>query len=171
MSYLKPAVFVQTTDKTIANTTSETSLLDGGIGSLTLQPNLLQTGKAILLTIRGIVSDTGTPSTTVRVKLGSTTLVTSTQSLPSGLSNASFEMVFQITCRAGGSSGSIMGQGRTIFNSNNGITTASMRSLQMTSPVTIDLTTSLLLDLTYQWGTAHASNTITACCATLEILN
>lgn len=168
-SYLSGVIFNQNSSVTVANTTTETSLLGTGLGSATLPANFATAGRSIRVRSYGYISNTDTPSATLRIKVGSVTILTSTGSLPSGLSDALVEFDFTFRFATIGATGTIIGQGSTKITSGAFVSSVG-RALVMTAPVTIDTTVGNLLDVTYQWGTASASNTITMTNATIEVI-
>jgi hypothetical protein len=147
--------FSQTAGVTVANTVTETALPGAGEGSLTLDANYLEVGRSLLLKAYGVVSDTGTPTLTVRFKIGGTEIV-STGALSTGgsLSNAGWDIEVLLTCRTAGASGTVFVNG--LFRHSTTLT-----PLTSTSTDTVDTTGTLALDVTAQWDTASASNTIT----------
>ena len=156
-------IFQQLDDKTVANTTDETSQLGTGNANDTkvIPANTAGAGDCYFIRLNGYISNTGTPTGTIRIKLGSTNLVVSgPTTLPSGLTNAFVETVFHMTIRSTGALGTIIGQGHTKLIVG-ALGTTYNRQLTMTAPATIDFTTDQAIDVTYQWGTASASNTLT----------
>jgi len=168
-SYLSGVIFNQNSSVTVANTTTETSLLGTGLGSATLPANFATVGRSIRVRSYGYISNTDTPSATLRIKVGSVTILTSTETLPSGLSNALVEFDFTFRFATIGATGTIIGQGSTKITPGAFVSSVG-RPLVMTEPVTIDTTVGNLLDVTYEWGTASDSNTITMTNATIEVL-
>ena len=162
-------LYVGTATVTVANSTTETSLLGTGVGSATLPANFAVVGRTIRVRSHGFISDTATPSSTIKIKLGAMTLVTSTGTLPSGLSNAEVTFEFVFTFRSIGSSGTVIGQGISRITSGAFVSSAS-RALVMTAPATIDTTVANAMDVTYQWGTASASNTISMTNPIIEVI-
>jgi hypothetical protein len=166
---LAASLFQGTADKTIASTASETTLVPAsGEGSVTLPANLLTVGKAILILIKGHISDTGNPTLTLKVTLGGTTLATSAAITLGNVSSDYWEIEHEIVCRTTGATGSVVSSGEFSYenaNDMNGV------GLVNTSAVTIDTTGTLALDVTAQWGTSSASNTITAQIFTVEELD
>ena len=162
-------LYVGTSTVTVANSATETSMLGAGVGSATLPANFAVVGRTIRVRSHGFISDTATPSSTIKIKLGSVTLVTSTGTLPSGLSNAEVAFEFVFTFRSIGSSGTVIGQGISRITSGAFVSSAS-RALVMTAPATIDTTVANAMDLTYQWGTASASNTISMTNPIIEVI-
>jgi hypothetical protein len=150
-------LFVQTADVTIANSVAETTLLGAGQGSLTLPANFFRTGKTIKIQMRGRVSTTGTPTYRVRIKLGATTVLdTGTVTFAGTISNNQWVVDAVITCRTTGVSGAFMSQGSFHEEPDN------RAGMTNTATIAVDTTTSKVIDVTWQWGTASASNTITA---------
>jgi hypothetical protein len=163
-------LFTQTADKTVGNTTTETSLFDGGVGSLVIPKNTLKVGDTVRMRLMGYVSGTNGDASTIKVKLGASELVSSTSNFPATVTGVFVEFLYEFTIRSIGSAGTVMGQGRTMFNASVGFGTSTVRGLQMTSgAVAIDTTKDNLVDITYTWGTARVENTITITNATVEI--
>jgi hypothetical protein len=159
-------LFTQTADATCANTTTETTLTSTGVGTLTLPANFFVPGKTIKLQAYGFHSSTSGTTVTIRVKLGSTTILTA-----SGTSgpdtNAGVIMDTVITCRTTGASGTVAGQGvyTEIGNSPN------FRQMTNTAAVTVDTTASQAITMTAQWGAASAGRTITVTNLSVQVLN
>lgn len=166
-------LFAATTDKTVTNTSSETSIIGTGVGTATLPTNFFVAGKTVRIIGGGAYSTALTPGNlTIKIKYGSiivasvviTNLLTSASSVP-------FLFEAYMTCRTTGSSGTIQPNGSFDYtlttagawdfgSLNNGATTA-----------TINTTTSNLLDITATWATPSTSNIIKNVNALIEILN
>jgi hypothetical protein len=163
------ALFTATADKTVANTASETSLVGTGVGTAntgTFGGGFFVAGKTLRVRVRGYLSNTGTPTLNLIVKLGSVTICsTGAVATITGQSNAGFELVCDLTCRTTGASGTIIGEGMFSYGTANGT------RLVATAAATVDTTAAQLLDVTATWGTASSSNTITAATCTIEALN
>jgi len=168
---LSGCIFTQTANKTIANTVTETTLFGTGVGTLTLPANFWVAGKTIRIIFHGTVADTGTPTIRIRGKLGATTIVDSTAlTLPTVSGTEEYRCEVVLTCRTTGVGGTVTGSVWFLYD-----TTASggeVDALNVT-PATTAFNTTVLgaLDLTVEWGTASASNTITSYVSTVEILN
>lgn len=148
-------IYTQTTSVTVANTVTETSLLTS---TVTLPANFFTIGKQLNIKVRGFHSGASTPTIRIRVKLGST-VVLDTGVINSGNStNAYFDIDGVICCRTTGATGTIMSQG--YFTELGG--GAGAFGMTNTAASTIDTTASLVYDVTVEWGTASASNTITS---------
>ena len=163
------ALFAQTADKTVANTGTETSLIGTGQGSVTLPADFFSVGKTIRFRWLGYNSTTSPAGTLIfRVKLGASTIMaTATNTATNNLANNRVEIFGEITCRSVGASGTVHGQGSVIRAT--AANAASRWQMVKTSTSTVDTTGSLLFDITVQWGTASASNTMTMTNGILEV--
>lgn len=164
------SLFVGTTTVTVANTVTETSLTDGGIGSLTLPANFLTVGRAIRIVGAGYHSNVNGNTLRIRVKLGSTTLLDTGAQGTTASTNDGFQLRAQIVCRSVGSSGTVMAQGE--YKEYSG-TPSSHDTFQLvnTSTTTVNTTISQAISITAEWGTASASNTISMAVCLVECLN
>lgn len=174
MSHIQNDVlFMGTADKTVTNTTTETSGIPTGVGSTSLQADWWEVGKSLRLKAYGVYS---TPAitggtVTIKVKLGSTVIATvATSSLLIGASSAAFHFEVTITCRSVGASGSVICGGAVdyevasaarVFDNldNDGATT------------TVDTTTAAAVDVTITWDTASVSKIVKTTLATMEIFS
>lgn len=170
-------IFTQTADATVANTTTETSIIGTGVGTKTLPANFFIAGKTVRIRGGGKFSTKAAPTgnVTVKVKYGSTVIASYTLStqVPDGASGQPFDYELIITCRTTGATGTVMmtgflthfaksigTNGRDWANLNNGGATT-----------TIDTTASSALDVTWTWATADASNTATGTVCEIESIN
>lgn len=163
-------LFASTATATVANTGTESTLIGSGVGSLTLPANSLTPGRSVRLTARGLLSSAAVPGTlTIALKLGSTGIVTTGAQTPTALLTDLFwECEVLLTCRTTGATGTVIAQGsfRYFAAAVGAITGWEMID---TSTVTVDTTASKSIDLTADWLTADASNSIrgTNCVAEL----
>jgi hypothetical protein len=156
-------LFTQTVTQEVVNTTTETNLLNAGRGSKTLTADLLQSGDALRLRLSGKLSDTGTPSPTISIELGGTTLASATPTL-SGITDVDWHFNILITCRVSGASGKLLASG--LFDYDEG----SEISLESASEVSLDTTPALEMAINWTWDVADASNDIDCRQAILEHL-
>jgi hypothetical protein len=163
---LSGTLFTQTADATCANTTTETTLTSTGVGTLTLPANFFVAGKTIKLLAYGFHSSTSGATVTIRVKLGSTTILTATGASGSD-TNAGIIMDTVITCRTTGASGTVAGQGVYTEIGN----TPNFRQMTNTAAVTVDTTASQAITMTAQWSAASAGRTITVTNLSVQVLN
>lgn len=148
-------LFVQNAAVTVASTASETTLTGAGNGTLTLPVFFYKANTILEVSARGYASNTGTPTLRMKVKNGSTALGDTTAvTTASGLSNTGWRLDLRVVCRTSGGSGTVMAQGEFQVASNT-------YPMVNTAAITVDGTVTQLIDLTAQWGTSSASNTIT----------
>ena len=159
-------VFTQDRTTTIADTTSPTSLLNTGWGSVTFPAGFFVEGKTIEFEVSGFMSSTGGPNITPAVKLGGVSLATATVASGNG-TNIGFLAKGKITCKTTGSSGTFAVTG--FFQENK--TGGALIGLVNTTTASLNTTVSNAFDFTFAWGTASASNTITSQIVTLTVLN
>jgi hypothetical protein len=162
--------FISTADAAVVNTTAETSLIGAGVGSRTLPANFWEVGRVVKLNLGGVMRDAGATSLTVRAKLGLVTLATTgTLALVGSTSNSSFKVALDMVCRSTGATGAVAVTGSFIGDTT--LHVANILGLASASPVTIDTTTSALLDVTAQWYAGSLSNAITGQTTTIEVVN
>jgi hypothetical protein len=164
--YIFP-LFIQTANKTIANSAVETSLIDSGVGQLTLPANSLTVGKTIRIELLGFHSSVSNANVTVNIKIGSVTVLTTGTNSGGNSSNELIRLEALITCRTTGATGTVIGQGIYSEAHTGGVDQA----LINTATSTIDTTASNTIDVTFQWGTASASNTITSTNLVISMIN
>lgn len=168
-------LFTSTADATVADTTDETTIIGSGVatgGGLILPANFFVAGKSLRLRVRGILSDTGTPTINIRFKLGSTTIVsTGAITIPTGLTNRYFVVEVTLTCRTTGATGTVIASGELSYDANATPPNSETRGMSQTSASVIDTTASQVVGVTAEWGNESASNTITGQITVLEVLN
>lgn len=164
-------LYTSTADGTIGNSTTETTVIGTGVGTKTLPANFFVAGKTIRVRVFGYYSTKAAPvgTFTLRCKLGSTAIETVTPTLTASMTSRQWSCEFLITCRTTGVSGTVYGQGELrLFTA--AATVVGNEALS-TATTTIDTTASQTVEVTAQWGTANASNTITGTNAIIEVLN
>jgi len=161
-------LYVQTGDSaTVVNTITETTLLDGGIGSLSVPANYFNPGDSFNVKIGGIVSANNGNTITVSVKSGSLILGTITVTFTNGVTNRSWDFQTDFTIRTigGPTVASIMSNGTFMYNVNSDIYGGGFSTLNNT---TFDTTVSNTLDFTVTWGSASVNNSIYSSMAILK---
>lgn len=170
-TYLAGVIFTQVQTVTIANTTSETTGLGTGIGSLSLPANSLRVGKTLRVTLMGYMSFTGTVTLTPKLKLGSTLIDTGSAapSLSGTVINQSWKFEALCTVYSIGAGGTLWTQGFFTY----GTSTTAIQGFgrENTSTVSLDTTASQTIDFTFTWSVADAGNTITITNVLIEVLN
>jgi hypothetical protein len=160
-------LFTQTQTVTVANTVTETALTGTGTGTLTLPANFFAAGKTIKIRALGYHSSTGSPNITIRVKLGSTTILTTGAITSGNGSDDAWVCDAFFTCRTTGGTGTVIGQG--YYEEVHG--TGNRGGMVNTATTTIDTTASQAISITVEWGTADAGNTISCTNVLIEVLN
>lgn len=168
--FLIGSIFTSTADQSVANTTSEGTLIGTGVGTLTLPANFWTVGKTIRLRIWGYYSNDVIPGdTNIRVKIGSVTVMSTGDKL---LNNAAetdraFSMEFDLTCRTTGASGTILGNGRFQYVRDNALP----EYLPLSGLETVNTTAAATLDVTAQWTAAEIGNHLTSTQVSVEVLS
>jgi len=161
-------IFTQTANSTVANTVTETTLLSG-VGNLTIPANRLIAGSVIRVKAKGILSTKAAPVGvgyfTLYVGAGNGTAGSWTASLTSV--NWTYEGSW--TIRTAGASGTQARIQEAFYDDGTGSWKTITGSLQTGG--NINTTATQTVNLTWTWGTADASNSITCGIATVELLN
>jgi hypothetical protein len=164
----------------IANTTTPTSLFAGiasSVGSLTIPANSLVAGKILRLRCWGLIGYTATsPTLTLVVTLGSTTVATSTANgMPATAQTGAWWLTppsIELLVQTAGASGKVLGGGvmTIVSQAMGGVSSLYMDGNAGTLAQTnLDTTAALTLDMKATWNVASPSNTIQLLGAMLEI--
>ena len=156
-------LFVQTGNSTlITNTIVESTLINGGIGTLTFPANGFSVGDSFRGVFGGVLSAANNQTIRVRAKAGSIILLDSgVQNLGSSVTNDVFSLNVDITIRALGAAGvaSIVSLGAFHYTKTvNG--TLQGFAFNVVNNTTFDTTVSNTLDVTVEWGAANPGNSI-----------
>ena len=155
-------LFNQTGSSTpVTNTTSELTLLDGGVGTLEVPANGFKKGDAYKLIMTGHISSKNNDTLEIRIKAGSTLLAdTGVITMPQ-TTNKDFSLDINFSIFNTGSAGnaSIASGGKFIFskdasNAFEGI------NFSIINSSSFDTTISNTLAITAQWGAADPLNKI-----------
>lgn len=156
----------------VANTTNETSIFTGATASagstLTIQAGSVRPGTVIRLRLYGTFATTGTPTIRIKVKLGTVAVIDTGASTSPNNANGLFFIDVYIYVNAVGASGLVRGdfEGRlTVAVSG---TPAVTHIYGAAGEPTVDFTANQAIDVTAQWGTASASNSIGLLTASIE---
>ena len=166
-------IYTSLADVTITNTTDELTMISGSaVGSNVVAANQFVVGSTYMIDVIGRIS-TGASNTdsTIKIKLDGVTLSATLGTVPANLTDAYFELRFVFTVRGTGVAGTAIGQGRTLISPSSGIGNASIRRLAMTIITAINTTQANAVDVTYQWATASASNSVTVTNAYIKQLS
>lgn len=156
-------LFAQTGDSTpITNTTVETSLINGGVGTLTVGANQFTVGDSFRADFGGVISAGNNQTIRVKLKTGSVILADSgIQTLTSSITNDIWSLSVNFTIRQIGTAGvaSIVSLGTFNYTKTNNGTVEGF-SFNTVNNTTFDTTVGNTLDVTVQWGAASVLNTI-----------
>ncbi len=140
----------------VANTAAETTFTPHA----TIAANDLRLNQVFRVRASGVYGTTGTPNLTLKLKYGSTVLAsTSAVATASGVTNRGWSVDCTVTVVSLGASGSVECQGWATLGTAAG--TAVQQDMENTAAVTVDTTAAANLQVSAEWGTANASNTIT----------
>lgn len=167
-------LFSSTAIQTVAATTTETTIIGSGSGSLTVPANYLTVGKTIRFSVRGLYS---TPtlnvgSILIKIKLGGTTLASGTaNSLIATSTNLGFAGETLVTCQTIGSTGTVIIMGEVDYSAGNNLAPFVLAINNGTSTSTMDTTSSQTFNVTVTWSNATTGNSVSSLNCLLEGLN
>jgi hypothetical protein len=156
-------LFAQTANSTIiTNTDVESSLINGGVGSLSVPANFFKAGDSFRVVMAGVVNANNNQNITIRVKAGSIILLDSNlQNLGSSIINDVWSLNIDFTIRTIGGPGvaSIVTLGSFHYTKTNN---ASVQGFGFNSinNTTFNTTIPNALNVTAQWQTASTGNNI-----------
>jgi hypothetical protein len=160
---LNYGLFAQTANSTIiTNTTVETSLINGGVGTLTVPANGFSVGDSFRAVFGGLVNANNNQTIRIRVKAGSIVLLDSgLQNLGSSVINDVWSLNVDFTIRQIGTAGvaSIVSLGNFHYTKTNNASVQGF-GFNVVNNTTFDTTISNVLDVTAQWGAASTGNNI-----------
>jgi len=161
--------FVATATSTIANSVAETTLLStsGAFGSKTIPANYLSAGSMIKVYITGSIStDAVAPTITMQLKYGATVLSTTGAFTPAAqLTTAFFEYTATVNVATIGAGANVIsGQAMWV----NSLTTNGPSAVP--ALVSANTTIAGAIDVTLTWGTAAATNTVSALTGYIEVI-
>jgi hypothetical protein len=156
-------LFAQTANSTIiTNTTVESSVINGGVGTITVPANGFSVGDSFRAIVGGLVNANNNQTLRVKVKAGSIVLLDSgPQNLGSSVINDVFSLNVDFTIRQLGAAGvaSIVALGSFHYTKTNNASVQGF-GFNVVNSTTFDTTISNTLDITVQWGAASTGNNI-----------
>lgn len=155
-------LFAQTGDSTPVTGSAEASLINGGVGSLSIPANGFSVGDSFHASLSGMMDAANNESIRIRVKAGSIVLLDSNlQTLTSGVNDDIWTLDVNFTIRQIGGAGtaSIAASGRFSYlkTTNGSVEGFGINTINST---TFDTTVSNTLDITVQWGSDDVQNSI-----------
>ena len=156
-------LYAQTADSVdVTNTTTETTLIGSGVGTLTVGANQFAVGDSFRADLAGVMGAQNNETLRIRIKAGSIVLVDSGfQNLGSAISADVWSLSINFTVRAVGAASvaSVASLGTFNFTKTNNGTVEGF-SFNTLNNTTFDTTVSNTLNVTVEWGAANVENTI-----------
>ena len=160
---LNYGLFAQTANSTIiTNTTAESSLVNGGVGTLSVPANGFAVGDSFRAVVGGVMNAANNQTIRVRVRSGSVLLLDSgPQNLGSSVINDVWSLNIDFTIRQIGTAGvaSIVSLGGFHYTKTNNASVQGF-GFNVVNNTTFNTTVSNTLDITVEWGAANAGNNI-----------
>jgi hypothetical protein len=158
-------LFTQTGNSTpITGTTSELSLINGGVGTLSVPANGFRVGDSFRAVMSGIMDAANNQTIRIRVKAGSIVLLDSgAQNLGSSVVDDIWSLNIDFTIRQIGAAGvaSLVSLGGFHYTKTNNASVQGF-GFNTINNTTFDTTISNTLDVTAQWGSNNAGNSISS---------
>jgi hypothetical protein len=154
-------LFAQTGDSVPAFGITEQSLIDGGVGTLTVPANGFQVGDSFVASIGGKLNCANNSNLKIFVKSGSATLASSGSINLPQCTNQNFDLQVRFTVRKLGIAGvaSIASFGQFTY-SKDASTAFEGSDFSLINGTTFDTTLSNTLSITVQWDTDTPTNNI-----------
>ncbi len=156
-------LFAQTGDSfPVSGTIVETTLINGGVGTLTVPANGFTVGDSFRVLMGGVVNAANNQTIRIKVKAGSVILLDSgVQGLTSAVTNDIWSLNIDFTIRQIGAAGvaSIASLGRFSYVKTNSGAVEGF-GFNTVNGSTFDTTISNTLDITVTWGSNNAGNSI-----------
>jgi hypothetical protein len=156
-------VYAQTANSTpVTGTIVETTLINGGVGTLTVPANGFQIGDSFRAIFGGVMNAANNQTIRIRVKAGAITLLDSgVQSLTNSIINDIWSLNIDFTIRQLGGVGtaSIVSLGAFHYIKTSNASTQGF-AFNVVNNTTFNTTISNTLNVTVQWGSNNAGNSI-----------
>jgi hypothetical protein len=146
----------------ISGTIVETTLINGGVGTVTVPANGFQIGDSFRAIFGGVMNAANNQTIRIRVKAGSVILLDSgVQSLTNSIINDIWSLNIDFTIRQIGGAGtaSVVSLGAFHYIKTSNASTQGF-AFNVINNTTFDTTISNTLDVTVQWGSNNVSNSI-----------
>lgn len=141
---------------TVTNTTTETTIIGTGVGSLSIPANGFKVGDSFHGKIGGVISTLNNHEITIRIMTGATVLASTGLISLEAVTALGWEIELDFTVATLGATGSICTNGNFAYNRNTG----SLEGFVFQDVQTIDTTISNTLDITVEWNQTNASDEI-----------
>lgn len=154
-------IFAQTANSPDVTATSvESTVIDGGEGSLTVPANGFAVGDSFQVTMGGHISSANGETLHIRIKSGAIILAdTGAVSMPA-INNRHWNLEMRFTIRAIGAAGVASIASFGVFTFSKNANQFEGTDFSIVNNTTFDTTAGNTLDITAQWGSNNASNSI-----------
>lgn len=155
-------LFAQTADSiAITNTAVETSLINGGVGTLSVPANGFKVGDSFRAVVAGVLNAANNQTIRVRVKAGAVVLSDSLAQPITNITNDVFSLNIDFTIRNLGTAGvaSIVTLGTFHYAKTSNASVEGF-AFNVINSTTFDTTVPNILDITVEWGAANPGNNI-----------
>lgn len=157
----KPGLYAQTAPGTIVTGPAPQTLINGGVGSMTVPANGFQIGDSFTAYFAGKISNVNNAVLEIHISADGNTLADTSPMTLFATTTKDWEMYVNFTVRNIGSAGiaSIATSGRFSYNKNSGTQPESIGFFNLNNS-TFDTTVSNTLNVTAQWDAVEPLNTI-----------
>jgi|LakMenEpi03Aug12_release.lakeMendotaPanAssembly.Ray.scaffolds.fasta_scaffold828346_2 hypothetical protein len=155
-------LFAQTANSTIiTGTTAESSLINGGVGTLSVPANGFQIGDSFRADLAGVLNTANNQTIRLKVKTGAVILLDSGIQSITGAANDVWGLSINFTIRTLGAAGvaSIVSLGAFHYTKTVNAVVEGF-SFNTVNNTTFNTTINNTLDVTIQWGSTNAGNSI-----------
>lgn len=155
-------LYTQTASSTpVTNTTTETSLLDGGVGTLTVPANGFKVGDSFHVILTGHVSSVNNHTLHIRIKTDGVVLADTGVITMAGATGRHWKLEIYFTIRTLGASGvASIATGGTFMYTKNASTNFEGTNFSTETITGFDTTISNTLSITAQWGSVDTGDSI-----------
>ncbi len=155
-------LYAETANSTIVTgTTTETSLINGGVGTLSVPANGFAVGDSFRAIMAGVLNAANNQTIRIRVKTGAIVLLDSGAQPITNITNDVFSLNIDFTIRQIGTAGvaSIVSLGTFHYVKTSNASVQGF-AFNVVNNTTFNTTISNTLDITVQWGSNNAGNSI-----------
>ena len=143
----------------ITNSTTELSLVPGGVGTLSVPANGFSIGDSFTAMMGGLLSSANNQDFRIRVRINSVAVLDSGVQMVSNLIDDAFYLNLDFTIRSLGETGEISSIGSFHYTKQSN---GAVEGFAFTDTISIDTTIDNILDITFQWANANESNSVQA---------
>lgn len=145
----------------VSGTTSESTLIDGGVGTLSVPANGFNIGDSFRADFGGVLNVANNQTIRIRVKTGSVILLDSGTQAITNITSDIWSLSINFTIRQLGAAGtaSIVSLGSFHYTKTVNGTTEGF-AFNTVNNTTFDTTINNTLDVTVEWGSANVANSI-----------